>query len=111
MDCEENARKEVKNKLRKLILQTKSEIKVIEESNSIKTQKSFRNLTFDFKVFDDWLVYNLKNMNIDGPGSGYWLNSFVRITDYLATSNDEKINALVITELLDHYIPYIETNP
>ena len=91
----------------KLVESTKQEIEKME----FRKPASNSGLSLDHGTFEEWLNEHVMSVHVKKPGSENWLNSIVRLSDYIVNPVIEKKNSLILQELANSYLPQLEMNP
>ena len=66
-----------------------------------KPEKSTHDLSFNYSTLNAWLTRHVQSEHIERRGSALWLNTFVKLLDYVANPLIEKKNSLLLNELLN----------
>jgi hypothetical protein len=64
---------------------------------------------FEHRVFENWLQDSVVSLHVNEDEK--YVPHFASLTEYLVNPSIRKKNYLVLKELTDHFLPYLEQNP
>ena len=100
------ARNDFLNKINGVIDATQHEIDMMQHKRPSEGQGVF---PLEHKVLDDWLEDSVVSLYVNEEEK--YVDSFASMTEYLVNPAIKKKNYLILKELADNYIPYLEKFP